>query len=251
MKSALLVNAGPGWAKLSDQLLPGAHVVAIFEDEVLAIEGRCAGLELRDTLLVLSAGPRSRFAFVFRKPIEKTNVPVQMLDTETGGLHIDACRIGSRTDQTARRWPTNILLIHGDCRRIGIKHVRSDGHHPGRRGAAGVWSGEGGGLNGNEGVERYMGADGLESVEAWECVPGCPVGLMDSLSGDRPSTLTGRADPTRTHDNPATAHPPNWLGTRLGGGGQVYADFGGASRFYPQFADEGELHAWLDRLTDG
>jgi site-specific DNA-methyltransferase (adenine-specific) len=61
---------------------------------------------------------------------------------------------------------------------------------------------------------------------------GCPVAELDAQSGNRPSTLTGRADPHATHENPGDNHGASWFG---GGNSKVYADSGGASRFYPQF----------------
>jgi len=39
----------------------------------------------------------------------------------------------------------------------------------------------------------YADEDGLETVEAWECVEGCPVKMLDEQSGDRPSNGAGRS----------------------------------------------------------
>lgn len=70
----------------------------------------------------------------------------------------------------------------------------------------------------------------------WECVEDCPVKILDNQSGVRPSTLTGRADPSKAHDHPGTEMNPNstFLGERTHLS-KVYADTGGASRFYSQF----------------
>ena len=57
--------------------------------------------------------------------------------------------------------------------------------------------------------------------------------LLDAQTGDRPSTLTGRADPSRSHANPA--NPDIERDSMFGKGkavGAVYADSGGASRFF-------------------
>ncbi len=52
---------------------------------------------------------------------------------------------------------------------------------------------------------------------------------LDSLVGECPSTLTGRADPDETHDNPGHNDGQSWFG---GGDSRVYADSGGPSRFF-------------------
>lgn len=147
------------------------------------------------------------------------------------------------------RWPTNLLVVHeARCRRDGIKRVKgsatSKTFHEAYEGASPTGFIRGWSHPGNQ----HGDEDGLETVANWVCEEGCPAKLIDGQSGERPSTLTGRADPSTTHENPATAHPPNWLGTRVGGGGQVYADSGGASRFYPQFRNEDELFDWIFRL---
>ena len=57
--------------------------------------------------------------------------------------------------------------------------------------------------------------------------------ILDAQSGDRPSTLTGRADPKKRHAHPAD--PNAERGSMFGNskaGGAVYADSGGASRFF-------------------
>jgi hypothetical protein len=66
------------------------------------------------------------------------------------------------------------------------------------------------------------------------------------MTGLRPSTLGGRADPNGLYDNPGDNH-----GTSLFGGGNsaVYADEGGASRYYPQFEGLDALIDWLSALV--
>ncbi len=58
------------------------------------------------------------------------------------------------------------------------------------------------------------------------------VEAFDEQSGDRPSTLTGRADPTRAFEHPSDVRGGRGMFSHLGGGGHVYADGGGASRFF-------------------
>ena len=75
-------------------------------------------------------------------------------------------------------------------------------------------------------------------TEKWECVPECPSKILDEQSGERPSTLTGRADPNESHAHPASARPDSFFSRMQGGMGQVYADSGGASRFFKSIEHE-------------
>jgi len=59
--------------------------------------------------------------------------------------------------------------------------------------------------------------------------------ILDAQSGNRPSALTGRADPTKSHAHPAD--PTKRRGSMFGNESaqaSVYADSGGASRFFKQ-----------------
>lgn len=185
-------------------LLPGAYLVLLTDDELLSIEARIAGLHLRDTLLVLGPGRRSRFGFLFRSPTTLT-IAEQVLATGTGGMNIDACRTlgGNGTG----RWPTNVTFIH------------------------------------TRACERVHG-----TVAAWTCTQDCLAGALDRQSGDRPSTLTGRADPLKAHEHPSRVETASWYSGGAAKDTQVYADFGGASRFYTQFPNEDQFLDWLGRL---
>jgi len=274
MRGQLLRYPSPGWAeKAFAEVFPGAHVLVYGRNrDALAAED--AGFEVRDGIEVL--GPLRHRVWLFRKPATAANLVAQVLSTATGALYIDGCRIagivqascgavggyGGSTSGPYQlgvgqpfhdrgRWPTNLVLIHTPvCQKMGVRQVRSDGHHPSKRNGAGLWSKMGGGLNGNSGPERYMGEAGVETVDAWACDTSCPVWRLDRQSGDRPATLTGRADGPQ--ENPATARPAALWGSGMKGGiGQVYADNGGASRYFPQFANEEELDAWLLLLILG
>lgn len=134
-----------------------------------------------------------------------------------------------RPAENAGRWPANIALSHAPgCVETGTRQVRSDGHHPARRGAAGLWSGDGGGLNGTEGEERYTGAGGTEEVASYRCVPGCPVALLDAQSGVRKSGGYPPEGGQRSHV--ATYGKPTERGAPAFG-----ASEGTASRFFHCF----------------
>lgn len=202
---------------------------------------------------------------VARKPLSGT-VAANALQYGTGGLNIDAGRIGypSETDKTptvgtgepgqrnpgcgptlpsrkenwgewrvndAGRWPANIVLVHEPgCRRAGVKKVQPlEGHRPNPVGvqADGFMQ-----LNQKPvGYQKtsYTGEDGLEEVEAWECVEGCPVKDLDDQSGFSISTggqpVLGESNRHGIYGSFVRTE----TGTAIRRG-----DSGGASRFFKQ-----------------
>lgn len=164
---------------------------------------------------------------VARKPLTSTLV-ANLCEHSTGGLNIDGCRIGA--DGGGARWPANAVLTHmEECRPLGVKRVKAiTGTAAGRM--AGVPSAVYGDYAGAAGAGRQAGlgdADGLETVEAWDCAPGCPVRLLDEQTGE----LRSGANPTRRGtDKFRTVYNP------FPGEEEVEpargADQGGASRFF-------------------
>jgi len=67
---------------------------------------------------------------------------------------------------------------------------------------------------------------GLETTDLWNCAPGCPVASLDAESGEVRSAGNYPSTSTRS-DN-------HIYGARKGQQGQLYADKGGASRFFKQ-----------------
>lgn len=276
MKALFLPIVEEGWA-LTVQLDPGAHLVVMTDKDTLSIEGRRAGLELRDTLAVVSS-EAFRYAVLFRKPLVESGILAQLQVTETGSLNIDGMRVGGGENRTlwnyasvgpqgcvnrpgetsqagceieARvtvqgRWPTNVVFVHThECRRTGPRKIKgnptSKTFHDAYEGDSNTGFLRGWSHSGNQ----HSDEDGLETVEAWECTQDCLVPFLDVQSGVRPATLTGRADPEVAHSNPGDNNGASWFG---GGNSNVYADSGGASRYYPQFADDAELFDWITRL---
>lgn len=265
----ILVDPSQGWPATL-QGGPGSYVV-VFTDEQGSIEGRLAGLELRDTILVLSEGPASRYAFMFRIPLVEPTVADQMTRTRTGALNIQGCRVAGAdstrrqnkaemgfhggnlaatyaTGSDAGRWPPNVLLVHGSgCVQGGTKKIKGRGGREAKPKVTGntyaqdVYTK----TRMTNSTVNHDGPDGMETITAWTCAATCPAKILDGQTGERPSTLTGRADPTMTHGNPGDNHGSSLFG---GGNSHVYADSGGGSRFYPQFKDDEELFAWLQCL---
>lgn len=74
----------------------------------------------------------------------------------------------------------------------------------------------------------YTDADGLESVEAWDCVPGCPVAEMDAQSGPAGSVVKHVQHSNHSAKSVGTV---GWNGPK--NAPSSFGDSGGASRFFP------------------
>lgn len=137
-------------------------------------------------------------------------------------------------DGAAGRWPPNILLTHSpDCRLSGDRKVRSSQPATFHRAAAendGNTSAAYGKESRPEGhvTPGYGDADGMETIEAWECAEGCPVAGLDAQSG-----IT--SEKSRVVQRNGERQMDGW-GFKSSSQGIVHGGTGGASRFYPQFA---------------
>ena len=199
--------------------------------------------------------PASEHWILARKPLEGTYAE-NALKWGTGGIAIDACRIGyaSEGDQAAAaqrachdqnagrtaygdfnngaaslpgyfekqalgRWPANLMLSHADgCERTGSStSIRSVPRGVSVRNNKNAIYGPG--LGGRpEKVEEVE-----EVEEVFSCVSGCPVKLLDEQSGDRPGMSGGGA------------HHSEYEGGMFGAidsTSTARADTGGASRFF-------------------
>lgn len=167
------------------------------------------------------------------------------------------------------RWPANVALSHSEgCRQVGTKSVESDGRYLGGKGSdgavltTGLRRGATRKVRGASSVSSprdyaassykvgeqplhaaYAGPDGLEEVEAWDCVEGCPVAELDRQSGQRAAGSPVQGDePSR----PATNVYGDYAERAAFAG---YADLGGASRFfYTAKASTSERNAGLEGL---
>lgn len=204
---------------------------------------------------------------VGRKPLIGT-VAANILEHGTGALNIAGCRVAGEQVRTTRntalgvmnddgwqpkagvfeshdagRWPPNILLTHSaDCMPLGIRRIRSDGHHPAERGASGYE----GGLTGQSGLTERK--SGTETVEAWRCADDCPVAELDRQSGVLRSGILSPEHDAKPSAN-ASMTGGNYAGRVKGTFG---GDAGGASRFFPVFRYEAKAGtAERPRLPDG
>ena len=253
---------------LSD-LPPGSHVVLLTGKPTDGLLGRRWGLELRDTLLVLTPTGAS-FAVLLRKEVEGT-VAENVLRYRTGALNVNACRITSSeiltggggklwshyrdgTEDRASssvndgqgRWPSNLVLIHGtDCRMSGTRKFGS--------GEIRVESRDTVSMNVHQGYQRPNKSSythklagqlrnyGTETVTNWDCVASCPVAELDAQSGVSQSV---RSSGRNGRDEAASTFGLN----RTQDTERGHDDYGGASRFFPQFVGESEFLEWVGKL---
>ena len=206
-----------------------------------------------------------RIIHVLRKPLSEGTVAANTLKHGTGGINIDASRVGAEertykgsgvsqmrytdgraglTDGRGRdmefsvsgRWPANVVLQHLDgCRCDGIKRVK--GAAP--QGRKGDWRGHGGSI-GNTGLQAHAVAvgrtdeDGKETVANWVCEPGCPVARLDEQSG----VLKSGALPSTQYTEGDRDNSSMFAGDGVFIHKGYKADTGGASRFYKQIGGE-------------
>jgi site-specific DNA-methyltransferase (adenine-specific) len=187
---------------------------------------------------------------VARKPLMGT-VAENVLTHGTGGLNIDASRIGyaseydkkhqedirkgsgtffggngeSKSEQTSMqgRWPANLILSHAEsCQPTGktIKSKTGAGKRTATFGTQDTQSG-GDGSGGWSGYEY--------ETEVYECVEGCPVKTLDEQSGTSKSGKPGVIRNTNTHNVNAYG---DGIGARAGESRGEFGDSGGASRFF-------------------
>lgn len=195
-----------------------------------------------------------------RKPLIGTVVE-NVLEYGTGGINIDESRVGPvnlsgerkttnrkpRNDENVwtndnsgmkptiyadadpkGRFPSNVILSHHpDCECIGVKKIKNKsgsitGNEPSHtEGENATCYGE----YGRIAMQKYGDEDGNETVEEYNCHPGCPVRIMDEQSG----VLSSGKD-----INPTTADVSSFFGNKeqYYNSNANYGDKGGASRFF-------------------
>lgn len=230
---------GTGWNKAKGQLRPAA------EEWIVARKGR-GMLDVEACRVERGAGDVSGWSKTGSKASSNRAL---------SGANGDR---PAKPDNPNGSLPTNLILSHCDlggelgCRRIGRRKVRA---------STGTTPGEFlGRMNDDDWKPRKipitrhgLNADGTESLDAFECVTACdcgatwlhpaggaaprcqcgrlgwwacPVAEIDAQSGDRPGMSGGGK------------HRPEYGGGIFGGidcTSTLYADGGGASRFYERF----------------
>ena len=162
-----------------------------------------------------------------------------------GAVNVDECRIGTEPrpeitsdgklksenkamagHNTGRvntgRFPANLVLTHHpECRRVGTRRVRGSNFGGSETGRVQQVYGED---NRPRPAAGYADADGLETVETWECQQDCPVRMLDEQSG------VSKSSPVATERKPIDDNGCYGGSRQSGLGG--HADTGGASRFF-------------------
>jgi hypothetical protein len=231
--------------------------------------------------------PATEHWILVRKPLAvdgaSATVAANVQAYGTGGLNIDACRIGyadaadqdqarvpqpkmgttpenvldfatgtgrngEMFDPSKGRWPANLVLSHTEwCEVVGETTVKGDNRT--ERGTDGGHFYEPG-TEASRGTMPSGKLHGNQVVPVWRCLPGCPVALLDAQSGTlRPGEYPAR----RTGTTTGLAMGESWAGTK---GERVVIDRGGgASRFFyvakPSGREREEGLAHLPKRTGG
>jgi hypothetical protein len=271
MRGILLRSPAAGWAaETFELLLSGAHAI-VFGSHRIALDAEDVGFEVRDCLACF--GPQRHQIWLLRKPCSEATVAAQVLATGTGAIWIDGCRVagpgnvtfqrqpgerdrgqyrtgtvaGPQVPTSLGRWPANAVWVHlPGCRNVGTRKVPGHQGYPnGPGGKSFQYSSD------KRGVEvrpdawaGHADADGLETIAAWECAPGCSVAALDRQSGPLKSggypPAGGMRTQVSTYGKPSQYKDPAFGSSE-----------GTASRFFPQFKDDAELDCWLLRLILG
>ena len=141
----------------------------------------------------------------------------------------------------AGRYPPNLLLSHAagcvceGTRRVVGNSPPSDTGSPTTANAYGKFSARS--------MVSHADPDGMEVVEVWGCVDGCPVAELDRQSGERTSGVKVGG---------GYANVGAFAAAKGGGlaadGTACYADSGTASRYFPQFPADDPDAPWSEAL---
>lgn len=194
-----------------------------------------------------------------RKLLEDT-VAGNALAWGTGGLAIDACRIGndervnpsaspsgmwSTLDQgesngrpAVGRWPANLILSHADdCKLVG---QRSSKDKAVKTRSTGEVVSKNVSMGGPNYGRTVVGSSTRPDEEVWKCVEGCPVRMINTQSGRTVSSDRVRHNGAFKSVAKNADIPHDSAG---------YDDAGGASRFfYTAKADRYQREAGLDEM---
>jgi hypothetical protein len=196
---------------------------------------------------------------VVMKPLDG-NFAQNALKHGVAGLNIDGCRIAgpkgsgvwgtsNKTINTERkfnaspdmteyrsqqhaagRWPANVVLCHSDCRKVGTKKVKGNRTDTRPDGDAGRKDRTQWRFRPTDATKRgYADPDGMETVQDWECVDGCPVKALGEQSGITKSGAMKREVPMYEGGSMT-----GFLRGRSGPSNQ-HGDFGTAARFFKVF----------------
>jgi len=128
------------------------------------------------------------------------------------------------------RWPANLILSHlPGCCLTGTREVKCNNAVFKNTPEGELNCGMVGPVMKRlpHGEYGHGGADHKETIEVWECAPGCPVAGMDHQSGVSVSRGGGYNWDSSGNDNPTKV-------TKNIKSGQHFSDQGGAARYFKQ-----------------
>ena len=214
----MFITGNTGWPKGSSQLKPAA------ETWWLSRTGRSTALNIEGCRVGTQSTHREN-----RAPM--------------GYMGNAPAAEGYATGSDSGRYPPNAVFSHAPgCRCVGERRVLPNGQRRFRTefGHSAEAQGYGGAVadfttSTNPGIDP----DGTETVEAWECVEGCPVRELDAQSGE--STSAGGQTNARSGWRGAEGCTRTVVTKEDPG----FGDTGTAARFFPQFpADEAALFGY-------
>ena len=227
--------------------------------------------------------PASEPIVLARKPLEKgLSIAENVLKYGTGGINIDGCRIPTENiNELQKNWdrkkgeqkeaiykgnwraielnnyapqgrfPANVIFSHHtDCECVGVKKVKSFNFNrnfddfDGKEISNNIYG---------KGYKREIpkipfDENGMETMEDWNCVDGCPIKELDKQSGVSKSSASIRNNKNRNDKN------------IYGNGKGIpqmpllsnHSDKGGASRFfYCAKASKSERNKGLEEFEEG
>ena len=228
--------------------------------------------------------PAAEHWIIGRKPLGESTVARNVVQHRTGAMNIDGCRVGTDAgwsypkgkggtgcfgthgigglDQehaktkpikaTKGRHPAHLRLTHAiGCRPAGTTQVRT-GTAVRHRGGGDTFGGER--TKPAMADLGYAGANGTEEVEAWVCVPACPVGHLGDKARFYPTFYTPK--PGKGEKDAGLDHLPekDWReGTKNSTprSGQIYEQYGrkgGPRKNSHPTVKPVKLMRWLVRL---
>jgi site-specific DNA-methyltransferase (adenine-specific) len=135
-------------------------------------------------------------------------------------------------DPSTGRWPPTVVTSHTPwCRCVGARKVRAGSFNAGggSRPSGFFDTGSASG-DGKPCAPGYADPDGTETVDAWECVEGCPVAIVGEASGERKSGAMRAGTPRKNLDSFTGGFSPSRATAS-----DIVASGGTAARFFPQF----------------
>ena len=203
--------------------------------------------------------PASEHWILIRKPLSEKTVAQNVMAHSTGGLNIDASRIGKDTitikgggafpegggcawkainKSHQGRFPANFILSHNpDCELIGEKKVKGSllNHICSAESKNGIYQ-----RREPQKRQGFTDKDGTETVANYRCTEGCAVAELDQQSGFSKSVQGKKAGGKTFHGIGYDAPDRDSIG-----------DSGGASRFfYCAKASKSERNAGLEGMPE-